>query len=514
MFTLVAHGRNLALPTLPWATPVPELDPGLAALISAAAQPNTTATELVRMVSEHPRLAVEILHVVNRSIRNRGSPIASIHKALRHLGGHGLRSLALVAAATSGMRPEELYPFDIHRFWEDSLRRAVACQELAERRIFGEHDPQRAFAAGLLQDLPVLILIRRSPTKADLWMKQAGDEPERRRREERKLFGVSHDELASDLARSWKLCDDIAIPMGYHHRPERAPGALQNLCRLHELAESLASIMSANDTAFAWREALKRFARVLDDEPQELVDDIVGQMGPRVMMVARSMGMDVPSQPTLERLKDRAERINQMDDLSRPDLVAQLKQMIARNDSLTRELMQCRAELSGISAIDELTGLPNERALEGQLQRDIQRAARSGQGLAVMRIKIVPERDDVDLVLAQQAGGVALGATMRTTALVARTSECQFEVLLPDTRIDAALTALDRAIDRLDGASRQNGGGWGIRCGIAGVDGCSHSREQTDTMPQRLRLRALVNAAASQTEQQPFVRTGKENVEW
>jgi diguanylate cyclase (GGDEF)-like protein len=111
-----------------------------------------------------------------------------------------------------------------------------------------------------------------------------------------------------------------------------------------------------------------------------------------------------------------------------------------------------RAE--ALSSTDALTGLPNRRAFERALGREIERARRSGLGLAVGlldvdRFKAVNDQyghQVGDGVLAQVARRLA--GSFRESDLVARWGGEEFAVLLPGIAPDGlgeAVRALERA---------------------------------------------------------------------
>lgn len=483
----------------------------MAAIIEATARPDVTLAEVGRLVAADPGFAVRVLRLVNSSFHTRGNQIASVHKAVSHLGLQSLRNLALTTAATGGAEARALYPFDMPRFWEESLRRAAASEVLAETGIFGPIEAATAFTAGLLQDLPVLALIRANPGKGEAWMNWIGEEPERRRREERKLFGCSHDELAGDLCEAWSLPQTLAMPMRHHHRHEEAPAAHRAQCHLHEVAETLAAVYGADDTATAWRSARNLLGPLLPRGGEAAVDRLIEQVGSRVTSAARALGMLVSDQPDLERLRRQARRSAEMSDLSRTQLVSRVQRLVARNDALQRELAQMRLLVDTLTATDALTGLPNERALEVRLGQEVRRAARSGKGVALLALRLTL-REGADPVEVQQSVGVALGATMRNTDVVARVGELTFEVLLPDTTIAGAFVAARRALAAMRGDLRDPP--WTPWFGLACLEGTPGTRVASEPLIRRLRARAHENLGAAMLSDRPLVRTELELEPW
>lgn len=494
---------------------VPDLPDHLAALIEATVDRETTIAELGRLVALEPSFAVKVLKLVNASLHTRGNPIASIHKAVTRLGVHSLRNLALATAATGGADAKVFYPFDLNQFWEESLRRAAACEVLAESGLFGRIPEAHAFTAGMMQDLAVLCLVRSHPSRAEQWMNLIGEPPERRRREERKIFGASHEEVALEIAEKWHLPEDIALPMIHHHRPENAPDEYRRRCRMHELAEYLAAVYGADDTAEAWAEARRRLAPYVRDGGDDLVDALIEKVGRRVVTAARSLGMMVPDQPDLDRLRRLAARSAEMGELSRRQLVTRVKRLLARNDGLHRDLLQARAMVEMLSALDELTSLPNARALEARMAQEIRRAARTGAGLALVALAVQPVGRRLDPLDLDQLIGVGIGATMRVTDLVARTGLGRFEMLLPDTTPEGAFVAARRALAGVRGETGDAADGdWQLRFGLACLVEKPEGKPEPDALIVRMRARARRNIAAAMEARREVVRTGREVIGW
>ena len=104
-------------------------------------------------------------------------------------------------------------------------------------------------------------------------------------------------------------------------------------------------------------------------------------------------------------------------------------------------------ELSRLARVDPLTGLPNRRSYEERLQESLQRADRSGRGLALMfldvdhfkRINDTFGHAGGDLVL--QEFGRRLKASVRATDIVSRLAGDEFTIVLEGLN-DAAEAAL------------------------------------------------------------------------
>jgi diguanylate cyclase (GGDEF)-like protein len=103
------------------------------------------------------------------------------------------------------------------------------------------------------------------------------------------------------------------------------------------------------------------------------------------------------------------------------------------------------------ATIDALTGIPNRRSFDDQLDREFERVARSGRALSVVvldidRFKAVNDtygHQTGDRVLAEVAR--ILRSQVRAGEMVARLGGEEFAWLLPDTTADQAVVAAERA---------------------------------------------------------------------
>lgn len=145
-----------------------------------------------------------------------------------------------------------------------------------------------------------------------------------------------------------------------------------------------------------------------------------------------------------------------------------------------------REQLAQLSQIDPLTGLPNRRQFDEALRRELTRARRSGQGLALLMIDI----DHFKLLndtLGHRTGDERLrdvaralhGCAARASDLVARYGGEEFAAILPGSSRKEALIvaeAMRAAIEALDLASPAPDGRVTVSIGAARI-----SDIETDT---------------------------------
>jgi diguanylate cyclase (GGDEF)-like protein len=475
----------------------------LAKVIQAASDPSVPVTTLARVVASDPGLSVQLLRMVNSSLYRRGSRIATVDRAVAILGNRSLRNLAMCVAVQNCVKGT-ITGFDLDRFWEDSLRRAVAARLLAERACDPSIDPMEAFTFALLQDLGVLALVQTHPDKAAAWSAAANRLAEDRRTGEQALFGVAHDGIADDLIHAWSLPDELAMPMRHHHLPVRAPVEHRLRCEIAGQAELLAQVLSAQDKRAALgaaRAGLRRGAAI----EAEAVDALIAELASKVEDIARELGFRVGTQPTIETILQAANAGLVEMNLSYEDLVRKLEQALAEKDALAKELATRNKELAQLSLTDALTGLPNRRALSGRLSFEVSRIATEpgNVGFVIGDIDKFKAVNDTwghefgDVVL--KAIGKALCDAAGTDVLVSRLGGEEFGVVVP--MADAAGTiaeSLRRAVEATtlrcpDGVMRN----FTISMGVARVEGpapAGHDAEAASVALYRAADRALYEA--------------------
>ena len=123
---------------------------------------------------------------------------------------------------------------------------------------------------------------------------------------------------------------------------------------------------------------------------------------------------------------------------------------VTRRKSLEQEREVLLARVEAMALTDGLTGLPNRRAWDEELRREVARAARTGTTLSVVLLDLDRFKDfndshghQVGDELLQEAA-VAWRTALRVTDFIARYGGEEFGVLLPTTSEVGGLEVIER----------------------------------------------------------------------
>ena len=131
-------------------------------------------------------------------------------------------------------------------------------------------------------------------------------------------------------------------------------------------------------------------------------------------------------------------------------LVRRVRRMAADSASIARERAELMAALAEVARTDDLTGLPNRRAWDEALDRELARAKRETTPLCIGIVDLDRFKDYND-VHGHQGGDRLLkqlaaswGAEMRATDVLARYGGEEFALALPGCDLDDAQVLVER----------------------------------------------------------------------
>lgn len=175
----------------------------------ALQSPDTSAEDIVRILSSEPALAARLLRMANSAeFRRADHDITDLRRAVNLMGFNMVRSVA-VAFAMRQLRRKDTYSaaaqVQLEQAWEDSLAASATCYVLAKR--FTKLNPDQALLTGLLHVLGRLYIIMRSK-----------DSPELSETEMREIVDGWHATIGKAILETWDLPE--ALQHAVEHQDE------------------------------------------------------------------------------------------------------------------------------------------------------------------------------------------------------------------------------------------------------------------------------------------------------
>ncbi|MCP4918942.1 MAG: diguanylate cyclase [Proteobacteria bacterium] len=334
-------------------------------IIQATGDATVSSRALANLISREPAFTAEMLRLANSPFYSPGKQVKTVQQATLFMGTRTIRNMALAHAVRQTTANVDTGEFDRVTFWENSLRRALACQVLAKSA--GYEDPCEAMTVGLLQDIGVMLLAIAHPHQGGALQVSQTWPAAQRIEEERRLCGMTHAEIVMAEADRWGLPDTITLAIAHHHGrpPNGAERQTRRLAEIAQAADALADIVqtqAAGNTVAHARRLLdglpSRSPLVLEDLCEQIREDMAG--------ASMDMRIDIQRQPTLEELVSRANQSLLNVNASYEELTKQLEQLLAEKEQLTTKLRESNDELTRLATTDSMTGIANRRAYLAQ----------------------------------------------------------------------------------------------------------------------------------------------------
>jgi putative nucleotidyltransferase with HDIG domain len=189
---------------------------------------------IVELISDDKSIAAQCIRMANSALFMRNVPASTVHSAVMSLGVWRVRAL-LFSNALSKVLPANRWVVDPVVFGRHSLGVALVSRKLAE--MIQYPDPEKAYLAGLLHDIGVIVNCMVAPDEFRTALTKAAREQIPLDEAEKETLGFTHNDSGRMLAEAWKIPSDIAAAIELHHQigdPERG-GPLVALVHLSDL---------------------------------------------------------------------------------------------------------------------------------------------------------------------------------------------------------------------------------------------------------------------------------------
>ena len=203
------------LSVLPPDLKLPALPKAVTDFVERSRDPEAPASELSKILETDTGLTVELLRFVNSSSHGLKRAAKTVQQAIALLGMAKVKNFVITAGTQAAVRARGSKLINQKCFWNASLQKALFAREVADLL---KADPDVAFAAALLQDflLPVLTNQYFDPYLA--FVERRTELPLLLTDYEQQVLSFDHAQIAAALARRWRLPDDLACCLLFHHR--------------------------------------------------------------------------------------------------------------------------------------------------------------------------------------------------------------------------------------------------------------------------------------------------------
>lgn len=199
---------------------------------------DANVADVVELIRFDPSLATRVMHAAASAYYGRSRDLNSLEEAVALLG---LREAYRVTAAFALSRylntPLRIYGLGPAEYW----RRSLACALLMETRALAQGlDECVAYTAGLLHSLGMVLIDRHLRAVGDpgTLLREFPASPITR--QEQRLIGMNHAQVAGLILRRWSFGSDVVAPIEFQFEPARAPAPQAAMTALLARARSSA----------------------------------------------------------------------------------------------------------------------------------------------------------------------------------------------------------------------------------------------------------------------------------
>jgi HD-like signal output (HDOD) protein/CheY-like chemotaxis protein len=207
-------------------------------LIQLLANPNSSIADAAKVVERDIGTSSKILQVVNSAFFGLSQRVGDIKTAVSYLGLEMVKMLALsIEMSQSHANTPPCPGFSLDAVQEHGMLSA----RIARRLLTDKVKAQDAFAAAILQDTGLLVLMGRLPEVFRKIVDETRASGRSIHQVETEFLGVTHAEIGAYLLGIWGLPYSIVEAVAHHHTPQGAGFVGWDVVGAVHVASSLAA---------------------------------------------------------------------------------------------------------------------------------------------------------------------------------------------------------------------------------------------------------------------------------
>ena len=204
---------------------LPTIPVVLADLNAAISHPESSASDMAKIISRDPPTATKVLRLANSAHYGLRNKVTTINHAVTMLGFNIIRNLVLTATVFDVSSSGDISGlFEREKFWRHSLGVGIAARIVANE-AFSEAERRVSdfFICGLLHDLGKIILGQHVQPRFEEALAHSRDNCVPLFEAEKEAIGCTHADVGGLLAKRWNLSLDVISALGHHHNPLELP---------------------------------------------------------------------------------------------------------------------------------------------------------------------------------------------------------------------------------------------------------------------------------------------------
>jgi diguanylate cyclase (GGDEF)-like protein len=266
---------------------------------------------------------------------------------------------------------------------------------------------------------------------------------------EKKVFGFDHQELGSEVIKSWGIPDTIYEPIRYHHRYNGIPENLQIASNILLLSDKMSSVYHGSHSAEKFQEIKNIICGdygMGEDDLESTIDSVANKSVEMLSIFEIDPGNMKPFSQILQEANQELGKLN----LSYEQLTVELKQAKEKAENFAQELKQANERLRDLAFKDGLTDLYNHRYFQDSIDHELSRALRYKKPFSLIMLDLdhFKKINDKyghpmgDIVLKEVSK--AIKNTLRDCDIAARYGGEEFAIVLPETELKGAAMVAER----------------------------------------------------------------------
>ena len=334
-------------------------------LLDKTSNPNVSINEIAGLIQSDPGLSAKILKTVNSSFYGLSKPCPSIDRAITMLGLRAVKSLVLgfsVVNLSEGLGET----FDLDVFWRHTILAAAGAREIG--LLINHSEPDEMFTAGMFQNMGVLAMVVAAPQEYGQLLAKAGEDQCRLYELENQMLGFNHAEIGAQLARRWRMPEQIAQAVEQHHDYDEAQSDSQTVQAVI-LGSMAARVVIEEKDGQAMADLIFRLDRWFGFNESQVEQFLEGVMDAG-RKFGRLLGQGVGALPNSQTLLARANE--------------QLVEVQLATQREADNFQQQARDYQQAATTDGLTGIANRKCFDGLVEQAVAHAQANATAVSVL----------------------------------------------------------------------------------------------------------------------------------